>query len=87
MSKSKRIEAVVDHKRMRQVERDVATLQIELAALGERLDMVEAENKALRAMWGGTTHSGVPFWVGHQTHTGQFVPSKTIVTGGGTEWR
>lgn len=87
MSKSKRIDAAVDHKRMRQVERDVATLQIELEAMGERLDMVEAENRALRAMWGGTTHSGVPYWAVRSTHTGHFVQPTSMTVSEGGEWR
>lgn len=73
--------AVVDHKRMRQLERDVATLQIELAALGERVDMVEAENKALRALWGGTTHNGVPYWAQTCTGTWTLGPKPTTDLG------
>lgn len=68
MSSKARVEGLVTHKRVRTLERDVAVLQVELEALSERLDMVEGENKALRAMWGGTTHTGQPYWLS-QTYT------------------
>jgi len=60
MSKSKTCK-VCDYK---QLEKDLAYLQVCVAAMGERLDALEAENARLRSMWGGVTHSGQPFWVG-----------------------
>lgn len=59
MSKSKTCKAC-DYK---QLEKDLAYLQVCVQAMGERLDALEAENARLRSMWGGTTHSGQPYWV------------------------
>lgn len=61
MKKNKAIKPVVDNVRMRQVERDLACLQVELAAMGERVDMVEGENKALRAMLLSRSENGL-YW-------------------------
>ena len=59
MSKSKTCKAC----EYKQLEKDLAYLQVCMEAICERLDKVEAENARLRSMWGGVTHSGQPYWV------------------------
>lgn len=43
--------------------KDFAYLQVCVEALNERVNMLEAENVRLRAMWGGVNSHGQPNWV------------------------
>lgn len=61
--------------------KDFAYLQVCVEALNERVNMLEAENARLRAMWGGTNSHGEPYWLAFK---GPFHDSGSITTGRNT---